>query len=240
MNQGPRKILVTGASAGIGAAICRRLLANGHRVVGVARDFGKFGPADEGFHAVTIDLSELEPLPGRLKDLARKHDDVDGVVCNAGRGQFGSLEEFSYAQIRSLVDLNFTSQAYVVRAFLPKMKKRVGGDVLFIGSEVALSGGRRGAVYSASKWALRGFAQTLRDECARKGVRVAVINPGMVRTTFFEDLHFAPGDEEANALLPEEIAEVVAFVLSSRRGAVFDEINLSPLKKVLKFKDGKE
>ena len=231
---------MTGASAGIGAAICRRLLADGHQVVGVARDFSKFGPAVDRFHAAEIDLSELEPLPGRLKGLAREHDDVDVVVCNAGRGQFGSLEEFSYSQIRSLVDLNFTSQAYVVRTFLPKMKERVGGDVLFIGSEAALSGGRRGAVYSASKWALRGFAQTLRDECARKGVRVAVINPGMVRTTFFDDLHFAPGDEEANALLPEEVAEAVAFVLSSRRGAVFDEINLSPLKKVLKFKDGKE
>ena len=231
---------MTGASAGIGAAICRRLLADGHQVVGVARDFSKFRPAVDRFHAAEIDLSELEPLPGRLKGLAREHDDVDAVVCNAGRGQFGSLEEFSYSQIRSLVDLNFTSQAYVVRTFLPKMKERVGGDVLFIGSEAALSGGRRGAVYSASKWALRGFAQTLRDECARKGVRVAVINPGIVRTTFFDDLHFAPGDEEANALLPEEVAEAVAFVLSSRRGAVFDEINLSPLKKVLKFKDGKE
>jgi NADP-dependent 3-hydroxy acid dehydrogenase YdfG len=119
------------------------------------------------------------------------------------------------------------------------MKERGRGDILFIGSEVALSGGRRGAVYSASKWALRGFAQTLRDECARRGVRVSVVNPGMVRTTFFDDLHFSPGDEEANAVLPEEVAEVVAMILSSRQGTVFDEIDLSPLKKVLKFKKGK-
>jgi len=62
----------------------------------------------------------------------------------------------------------------------------------------------------------------------------------MVRTGFFDDLAFAPGNEKDNALLPEEIAQVVAFVLSSRRETVFDEINLSPLRKVLRFKDEKE
>lgn len=240
MTRVPRKVVVTGASAGIGRAICLRLLQDGHRVVGLARDFRKFGSKKDRFHPVEVDLSDLESLPGSLKELAREHDDVDALVCNAGRGQFGSLEEFSYRQIRSLVDLNFTSQAYVARAFLPRMKERRRGDILFMGSEAALSGGRRGAVYSASKSALRGFAQTLRDECARSRVRVCLINPGMVRTGFFDDLHFSPGDEDVNAVLPEEVADVVAMVLSSRPGTVFDEIDLSPLKKVLKFKNEKK
>ncbi|MFQ5793002.1 MAG: SDR family oxidoreductase, partial [Acidobacteriota bacterium] len=214
----------------------------GYPIVGLARDFTKCGDLPEQLCTVKIDLSELAALPRRLQKLAREHQDVDGVVCNAGQGRFGSLEEFSYDQIRSLLDLNFTSQAYVARAFLPAMKERQRGDLIFIGSEAALTGGRRGAVYSASKAAVRGFAHALRDECARSGVRVCLINPGMVSTGFFDDLPFAPGDEETHSLLPQEVADVVARVLSSRAGAVFDEINLSPLKKVVRFRPapGKE
>jgi short-subunit dehydrogenase len=240
LKRGPKKTLVTGASAGIGRAISLRLIEEGRHVVGVARDFSKFGSSHQALSQVALDLSELDALPNRLQELAREHDDVEAVVCNAGRGQFGSLEEFSYSQIRSLVELNFTSQAYVVRAFLPSMKRRGEGAVVFIGSEAALSGGRRGAVYGASKAAVRGFAQSLREECGKSGVRVCLINPGMVRTGFFDELPFAPGDEDVNALLPEEVADAVAMVLSSRPGTVFDEIDLSPLKKVLKFPRSRE
>lgn len=231
-----RKALVTGASSGIGRAVALRLIDQGHTVIGLARDFGKLGREDTRLHPVSLDLSDLGALPEKLRTLTGEHPDVDAVVCCAGRGQFGSLEEFSYEQIRSLVDLNFVSQAYVVRAFLPSLKKQGRGDLVFIGSESALSGGRRGAVYTASKAALSGFARALREECARSGVRVSVIHPGMVRTEFFEGLPFAPGEDPANYLLPEEVAEVVVQILNARAGAVFDEIHMSPLKKVLRFR----
>lgn len=229
-----RTALVTGASSGIGRAVARRLLADGHTVIGVARDFGKFACDEPHFHAATLDLAELDTLPARLDQLLRSHPSVDTVVCCAGRGQFGALEEFSYAQIRALMDLNFSSQAYVVRTFLPAMKRADFGDILFIGSETALAGGPKGAIYSASKAALRGMAQALRGECARRGVRVTVINPGMVNTEFFDELGFAPGEDEENYVLPDDIADAVALVLAARPGTVFDEINLSPLKKVVR------
>ncbi len=231
-----RKALVTGASSGIGRAIALRLIEEGRSVVGVARDFSKLGWEDARFARVSLDLGDLRVVPERLGALVQEHPDVDAVVCCAGRGQFGSLEEFSYDQIRSLVDLNFVSQAYVARAFLPSLKKQGRGDLVFIGSESALSGGRRGAVYAASKAALGGFARALREECARSGVRVSVIHPGVVKTEFFERQPFAPGQDEVNYLLPEEVAQVVAQILQARAGVVFDEIHLSPLKKVLRFR----
>ena len=233
---GARTVLVTGASRGIGAAVSRRLLAAGHTVVGLARTF-EGEPADGRFHPERIDLADLQSLPDRLAALAKTYPAVDGLVLNAGRGRFGSLEEFSYAQIAELMDLNFTANAFVVRAFLPAMKRRGFGDLVFIGSEAALWGGRRGAVYSAGKAALRGFAQALRDECARAGVRVCVVNPGMVRTGFFAGLTFAPGADPANAIEPDEVAAAVLQVLALRPGVVVDEVNLSPLKKVLAFKN---
>lgn len=228
-------ILVTGASKGIGKAICNRLLAEGYHVVGIARNFQHLPSMPPHFEAVSLDLSDLHSLPGALKHLKSRFPQVAALICNAGRGQFKHLEEFSFEQIRSLIDLNFLSHVYLTKAFLPLLKQQPRSDIIFIGSEAALAGKRQGSIYCASKFALRGFAQALRDECSTSSVRICLINPGMVQTHFFEDLSFSPGSEKNEHLLPEDIAEAVLLVLKAREGAVFDEINVSPHKKRICF-----
>ncbi len=230
------KYIVTGASSGIGREICMRLLDAGHEVVGIAREIDKFQPGDPRYHAERIDLARLDELPERLGDLSKRLHTIAGVILCAGMGRFGALEEFSYHQIRQLIDLNLVSQLFVARAFLPLMKRQGRGDLILMGSEAALSGGQRGAVYSATKFALRGLAQSLRQECASSGVRVCIINPGVVKTEFFSALHFEPGADQQNYILPQDIADTVLHVIHSRRATVVDEINISPLKKVLRFK----
>ncbi len=231
-----RSLLVTGASRGIGRAISEQLLHAGARVIGIGRDFSAWPQRPAGLHPVELDLAQLDRLPQALKEIRAAHPAIDGIVCNAGYGRFGSLEEFSPAQIREQIDLNLTSQILLAREFLPGLKARGWGDLIFMGSEAALAGGRRGAVYCASKFALRGLAQSLREECAGSGIRVCVINPGMVKTGFFDELNFCPGEAEENYLLAEDVAEAVRTVLSARPGTCFDEINLSPLKKVIRFR----
>ncbi len=231
-----RTVLVSGASSGIGQAIARRLLGRGDTVIGVARDLAKAPLEGPRFHPIPLDLARLEDLPGSLADIAARFPGLDGLILCAGAGRFGSLEEFSYAQIRALVNLNLTSQLFLCRAFLPAMKRLGRGDVILMGSEAALAGGRRGAVYSATKFALRGLAQSLRQECAAAGVRVSIVNPGMVRTGFFSGLDFAPGEGEDQHLEPEDVAGAVVQVLDMRPGAVIDEINLTPRTRVLRFR----
>ena len=235
MQPSGKTILVTGASSGIGRAITTLLLEQGYQVTGVARDFSKFPCDDKHFSAVTMDLSDLDSLPARLHEIIRKQPAIDGVVCCAGSGRFGSLEEFSCAQIRSLLDLNLTSQICLVRTLLPGMKQRGSGNIIFMGSEAALAGGKRGAIYSAAKFGLRGLAQALRQECAASGLRISIINPGMVKTGFFDALDFRPGEAADNYILPEDVARAVLLILEAREGTVFDEINLSPQKKVIRF-----
>ena len=231
-----RKMLLTGAGGGIGRSIATLLLSSDWRIVGLIRDPARSEFSQKEFTQATIDLSDLAHLPEQLRLVASQHGDIDSVVCAAGVGRFGSLEEFSYEQIRELIDINLTSQLYVVRAFLPLLKRRGRGDVVLIGSEAALAGGARGAVYSATKFALRGFCQSLRQESAAAGIRVTLINPGMVRTGFFDQLDFEPGEDPTHAIVPEDIAVAVKMVLSARPETVFDEINLSPLKKVVRRK----
>ena len=225
------QVLITGASSGIGRATCHALRAAGHTPVGVARDFDKYPEANLATH--TIDLSDLDDLPGHLQKLVTTYPDLDGLVLNAGAGHFGKLEQFSYAKIRAQIDLNFTSHAYVARAFLPQFKKAGRGHLVFLGSEAALRGGQKGSLYCAAKFALRGFAQALREETARSGVRITLVNPGMVQSPFFAGLEFQPGADADQHILPDDVAAVIVQALTARAGTVIDEINLSPQKKVI-------
>ena len=231
-----RTLIVTGASRGIGAAVSQRLLEKGAAVIGIARNFQDSAIDNARFRPVPLDLAQVSALPDVLSRLAKTYADITGLVCCAGRGRFGSLEEFAYREIRELVDLNLISQMYVVRAFMPVIKTNGGGDVVLMGSEAALSGGRYGAVYSATKFAVRGFAQALRHECAAANVRITIVNPGMVRTEFFDSLKFEPGSNPDNYIEPEDVASAVCGALLVRRGTVVDEINLSPQKRVVRRK----
>jgi NADP-dependent 3-hydroxy acid dehydrogenase YdfG len=231
-----RTVLVTGASSGIGRAIAQNLLQQGHAVIGVSRDCRKFIRQMDNFSSAQLDLSDLKELPQKIRQLQQKFPEIDAVVFSAGMGRFGSMEEFSYPQIEALMTINFTSQVFLTKALLPVLKRKANSDLIFIGSEAALKGTRKGAVYCASKFALRGFTQALREECGNSHVRVCLINPGMVKTPFFEQLNFEPGDHESNTILPEDVADAVSYVLDSRTQIVIDEINLSPLNKVVKFK----
>lgn len=231
-----RTVLVTGASSGIGRAVAKSLLRKGHLVIGISRTIEKFRTDIPGFSSVQLDLANMEALPKQLPGLVKAFPNIDAVVFCAGKGQFGSVEEFSYQQINDLMTLNFTSQAYLTRALLPALKRKPRSDLVYIGSEAALKGSRKGAVYCASKFALRGFTQALREECGKSNVRVCLINPGMVRTEFFGSLSFMPGDDASNALLPEDVAEAVLYVLATNSQMTVDEITLNPLNKVVKFK----
>ncbi|PVV12407.1 MAG: hypothetical protein B6D77_05545, partial [gamma proteobacterium symbiont of Ctena orbiculata] len=97
-----RKFLVTGASDGIGAAITKRLLNQGHRVLAVGRDFSQWAEA-EGLEKYIVDLAALDRLPEHLARITAQHPDLNGAILNAGSGRFGNIEEFSYQQISDLV-----------------------------------------------------------------------------------------------------------------------------------------
>jgi NADP-dependent 3-hydroxy acid dehydrogenase YdfG len=231
-----RTLLVTGASSGIGRAIARRLLQLGHQVIGCSRDCRRFSHPHPQFTAVQLDLAKLDSIADVAKHVQIEYPELDGVVFAAGFGQFGSLEQFSYLQIEQLLNVNFTAQAILTRALLPKLKQKSHANLVYIGSEAALKGSRNGSIYCASKFALRGFTQALREECGKSPVRVSLINPGMVDTAFFETLTFAPGSGTGQALAAEDVADAVAYILNAGPHAVIDEINLSPASKVVEFK----
>lgn len=231
-----RTVLVTGASSGIGRAVARQLLQQGHYVIGLSRDRQCFSVAHPQFCAAELDLSKLTDIDSFAKGLQNDFPDLNAVVFAAGYGRFASLEQFSFQQIEQLMTVNFTAQAFLTRALLPKLKQKLQSNLIYIGSEAALKGTRNGSIYCASKFALRGFSQALRDECGKTCVRVSLINPGMVDTAFFTSLSFNPGKQPQQALQAKDVADAVCYILQAGPYCAVDEINLSPLNKVIEFK----
>ncbi|MFQ5675849.1 MAG: SDR family oxidoreductase [bacterium] len=231
-----RTLIVTGASSGIGLETTKKLLDRGYRVIGIARDPTRAMIDASNFIPIELDLANLSILPQAFSKLNRDYPDISGLIACAGRGRFGAIEEFSYEQIKALFDLNFMSACFLVKALMPSLKKFERSDIIFIGSEAALAGGKQGAIYCATKFALRGLAQSLRKECAKSAVRVTLINPGMVKTSFFDSLSFEPGAADDNYIEADNVAETIFVALEMRPATVIDEINLSPLKKVIVHK----
>ncbi|MDH3535047.1 MAG: SDR family NAD(P)-dependent oxidoreductase [Gammaproteobacteria bacterium] len=222
-----KTVLITGASSGIGLATAQRLLEQGYRVIGISRR----GQVDEldhpGFTALALDLDNLEQVERHTRQLL-KTNVVDCFVHAAGQGLFGSIEQFSVVQIERLLRINLASAMVICRNLVPAFRRRGKGRIVFIGSESALAAGRKGALYCASKFGLRGFCLSLREDCAGAGVQVSLVNPGMVRSPFFDDLDFAPGALPENAIAVADVADIVAQILQSSDDIVIDEVNLSP------------
>ena len=118
---------------------------------------------------------------------------------------------------------------------LSHFKKIKIGDIIFIGSEAGLLGAKNGSLYCTAKFGLRGLSQSLRKDVAGNNIRVSIINPGMIKTSFFDKLKFAPGDKVENSISLDDVANTTVNILSLDRNTVIDEINLTPATKVVKF-----
>lgn len=229
-----KSALVTGASSGIGRAISQSLLEHQCQVIGIARDFNKTGIQNPLFKTYQQDLTDLQKTSALLKQLLKKQSPDFFIHC-AGSGQFGSIEQFSVKQIDSYIQSNLSSALVLSRHIVPAMRHKKTGRIIFIGSESSLRAGKKGALYSSVKFALRGLAFALREDCSKDGINVSLINPGMVRTAFFDKLNFKPANDSSNAIQVDDIARTVLHILQSNPDIVFDEINLSPRNKSIDF-----
>src|SRR6056300_1246464 len=208
-------ILVTGSSKGIGLSVTKKLLALGAKVIGIARDH--------------------ETLKIENKNYIKYISDVNDLISNAGYGEFGSLDNFSTEQINNFITTNLTSHLLLSKFLLSHFKKIKIGDIIFIGSEAGLLGAKNGSLYCTAKFGLRGLSQSLRKDVAGNNIRVSIINPGMIKTSFFDKLKFAPGDKVENSISLDDVANTTVNILSLDRNTVIDEINISPATKLINF-----
>ena len=229
-------VLVTGSSSGIGYEITLKLLDLGAKVIGIARNHDRSKLENKNYTTYKCDVSAHQKLEILLKQILKKHPQINCFISNAGYGDFGPLENFSTLQIKNFIATNLTSHMVITKLLLPHFKRIKIGDIIFIGSEAGLLGAKNGSLYCTAKFGLRGFSQALSKDVANKNIKISIINPGMIRTDFFENLNFEPGVDEENAINIKDVSSTVAYILDLSRNTIVDEINLSPLKRAIKFK----
>lgn len=189
-----KSVLVTGASSGIGAAAAALLAARGWRVFGTSRS----ARADAaGIEWLELDVRDEGSVRRAVARVIARAGALDALVCNAGFGIFGSLEETSLDDARAQFETNVFGLLACVRAAVPPMRARGRGRIVLVGS---LSG--RAPIpfqghYSASKAAVDSIAQCLRMELAPHGVGVVLVEPGDIRTAFNDATDFSAAQGSA-------------------------------------------
>ncbi|MFA9415209.1 SDR family oxidoreductase [Natrinema sp. HArc-T2] len=185
----PSTALVTGCSSGIGYETARALLADGWHVYATARDRDRDGLenlADRGAEPVALDLTKSADID---RVVARVRDEAGGVDClvnNAGYGQFGPVEDVPTDLLERQFAVHCFGPHRLMRAVLPGMRERGRGRIITVTSaadRLALAGI---GGYNASKWALAGLSDALRQELVGSDVEVVVVQPGLVATPFYD------------------------------------------------------
>lgn len=235
-----RKVaLVTGATQGIGRAIAERLAADGYYV-------GVNGPTEsahmtevvaavDGF-PVPADVSDRESVATAIADVEERQGPIAVLVCNAAYMSMATLTDHDETDWWKVVDTNLGGTFHTIQSALPGMRSLGGGRIVIIASEWGVTGWPRATAYAASKAGLIALTKTLGRELARENIIVNAIAPGVIDTPQLEvdavdagvglsEMHrrYAQDIPVGRIGLPSEIADTVAFLVSSRVGALIGQ-----------------
>ncbi len=197
-----QRVLLTGASRGIGLAIAQELLRQGYEVLGTSRN-------PENTSTLGGELGTTLPFPILKLDISNKESielcatqagEIDVLINNAGISQMGAVEDLPVEKIRELFETNLFGMIELTKAFLPQMRQRRKGFIINIGSLAGKFAVPFKSSYVASKFALAGFSWSLRNEVMPFGIKVTVIEPTDIHTTIEPELFTKVGSEYAERL----------------------------------------
>lgn len=227
-----RSVLITGASSGLGAAMARRMTGLGWRVFGTSRSPRE---AQDGVEWIEMDVRDDGSVDRGLARLFERTARLDGLVCNAGWGIYGSVEETPLARVRAQLETNYFGVVRVLRPVLSHMRERDAGRIALVGSLSGRAPIPFQAHYSASKAAVEALALSLANELEPYGVCVSLIEPGDIDTPFNEGMDWGEPRPDSpyaarsarceqtirealpKAPGPEIVARAVSHALTARR-----------------------
>jgi NAD(P)-dependent dehydrogenase (short-subunit alcohol dehydrogenase family) len=226
-----RVALVTGASAGLGRACADRLAAAGWKVTGASRR----GTPGASWTGLSMDVDSDDAVPAGVAGLLAREGRIDALVAAAGWGVAGAAEDTSITEAKAQFETNFWGCVRVVQAVLPPMRARGAGRIVLMSSIGGEIGIPFQSYYSASKFALEGFAESLGYEVAPFGVTVTLVQPGNFATDFTRSRKIAARAadsayaaamakavavmerDERNGAAPAAVADLVQRVLDARK-----------------------
>ena len=178
--------LVTGASSGIGLATARALRRNGYRVFGTSRK--PMADTSDGVTMLVCDVTDDGSVQKVVDDVVSRAGRIDLLVNNAGIGLLGGAEESSAAQAKALFDVNVFGVVRLTNAILPVMRRQRMGRIINLSSILGLVPAPFNALYASTKHAIEGYSESLDHEVRTQGIRVVLVEPGVTRTSFEENI----------------------------------------------------
>ena len=226
--------LVTGAGRGIGAAIAQKLASMGATVFLCGRTLATLEATASAISAIggqarpmACDVTQFESVQALAASLEREFAKIDILVNNAGVGSFaGPLHKMTPEQWEKILNTNLRGVFYCVRSFAPMMIQ-AGGHIINISSLAGKNALPNGAAYAASKWGLNGLSYSIAEELRGHGIRVSVVCPGSVDT----DLGPHTGKDSSKMLKPDDVAHVVAMLVTQAPQSFASEVLLRPTQK---------
>ena len=227
-------VLLTGASAGIGAATARLLTQKGAKVALVARSAAKLkalaAELPDSF-VVVADLSREAEVRKMVKAVHAHYGRINILINNAGRGMYGAIHQSDLADFRAMMELNVFGPLAAMQAVVPIMKQDGGGLILNISSQVSKMYLPGLGAYASTKYALNAVSQTARAELAADNIRVSVVLPGMTATEFGANAYGQRPDwsaRTANGPMPgtesaEQVAQRILDAIGSEAAEVFTD-----------------
>ena len=210
-----KKVVITGASSGIGRAVALEMARRGANVVLGARRAERLDEVAQQCRALGVTAVGVQTDVTMVEDCQRlmaAAGEVDVLVNNAGFAVFDSIVEANVDELREMMDTNYFGAVHCTQAVLPQMLARRGGTIVNVASITGVMGFARMGGYCATKFAIIGFTEALRDEVIGHGVRVALVCPGTTDTEFFAraEREKMPGAERLlPTVKPERVARAV-------------------------------
>ena len=227
--------MVTGGGRGIGAAIAERLAALGTTVVVCGRSEGPLRATAQRIldaggqcEAISCDVTRFASVEELARRVGQTFGRCDILVNNAGVGSFAApLHELRPEEWEQVMNTNLRGVYYCMRSFAPLMIEKRSGDIVNISSIASKNPLPNGAAYAASKWGLNGLSYSAAEELRQHNIRVTVVCPGSTAT----ELSPHAGKDPKKMLQPEDVAHVVAMVVTQSAQSFASEIVLRPTQK---------
>jgi len=228
-------IFVTGASSGIGNACATFLAKKGMKVYGTCRNPSTYTKkADEFFDMLQLELEDSSSVEKAAAKVLEAEGRIDALVCCAGSGILGSVEETEVEEAKRLMDANYFGTLRVIKAFLPTMREAGRGRIIVVGAMEGLLASPFHSAFSAAEFALEALVQALRMEVSKFGIETGILEPASFRTAFgqrrrvalqegspyrnrIDSVLAALGRDEAEGLDPLVAAREVLAMLEARR-----------------------
>ena len=187
--------LVTGCSSGIGYSTCLLLARNNFKVYGTVRNLSKAKKIQEvidkekiPLKIILLDVNDSESIQNAIRDILYDSRKIDVLINNAGYGMFGPIEDITTEDVKLQFETNFFGVIRLIKEIVPIMRKQGNGTIVNISSMVGRFGVPLNAAYVSSKFAIEGLSESISYELAEFGIKIIVIEPGVVQTNFFNNL----------------------------------------------------